>query len=555
MMRTAACFILGATFFGLAAVGRGGDWPSFRGPGGSGLTTESNLPAAWSADTNVAWKVAIPGRGWSSPIVWKDRVFLTTADSEQDRTARAGGGGPRGGFGPPGGFGGRGGFGGGRPPDVPYKFEVYCLDLATGKVLWKQLALEGKPRIPTQPSNTYATETPATDGERVYAYFGMHGLFCYDLDGHLLWKKDLGAYATQMGQGTASSPAADAGRVFVQVDNEERSFLVALDGQTGRELWRADRDEGTTFASPIVWKNKVRTELVTVGGQKARSYDPATGKVLWELSLGGGQCTASPVAADERVYVGVGGRGGPGGGGFGGFGGGGFGGPGRFGGPPQPGQIMPPPLQDMLNLTAEQKKQLEELQKDADGELGKILTDEQAKRLKDMRAGFGRGGFGGFGGGRGGPGGPGGGAAVLFAVKAGASGDVTPKTGEAVSGGVVWSRPRAAPAMASPLVYQGYVYVLEQNGGMVSCYDAKSGKPAYQRERIPGARSFWASPWAYDGKVFCLDDAGTTHVLLAGPSFKVLGKNALGDTTWATPAPAGGTLVIRGVNGVYGIKP
>src|SRR5205807_2479343 len=191
------------------------------------------------------------------------------------------------------------------------------------KVPWQQVAREGKPRIPIQQSNTYATETPVTDGERVYAYFGMHGLYCYDTAGKLLWEKDLGAYATTMGQGPASSPVLDGDRLFLQVDNEEKSFLVALDKRTGKELWRVDRNERTNHSSPVVWKNKGRTELVTAGSQKVRSYDPATGKVLWELGLGGGRCYATPVGDDERLYVGC--EAGFGGGGFGG-GRGGFGG-------------------------------------------------------------------------------------------------------------------------------------------------------------------------------------------------------------------------------------
>jgi outer membrane protein assembly factor BamB len=133
-------------------------------------------------------------------------------------------------------------------------------------------------------------------------------------------------------------------------------------------------------------------------------------------------------------------------------------------------------------------------------------------------------------------------------VKAGASGEVSD------GGGLAWSQTRAGPTMASPVAYQGYVYVLEQNGGMVSCYEAATGKPAYQRERLQGARAFWASPWAYDGKVFCLDDGGTTFVLQAGPEFKVLGKNSLKDQFWASPAIAGGSLILRGVENVYCVK-
>ena len=185
--------------------------------------------------------------------------------------------------------------------------------------------------------------------------------------------------------------------------------------------------------------------------------------------------------------------------------------------------------------------------------------------------GGGPGGFGGPGGGRGfgGPGGgpgqqpggrPGGfggfgGNSALYAVKAGASGDVTPKQGETSSAGVAWSQPKSGPSAASPLVYQGYVYIVEQNGGMISCFDAKTGKPEYRRERLPGARAFWASPWAYDGKVFCLDDGGQAFVLRAGPQFKVLGKNSLDEMCWASPAVAGGALFLRGGERLYCIRP
>jgi outer membrane protein assembly factor BamB len=406
--------------------------------------------------------------------------ILTEEQSKQLKQLRevAGRGGFGGRGGPGGGFG-RGGFGGGRPPDTVYRWQVFCLDRTTGNVLWKQLALEGKPRIPIQQSNTYATETPVTDGERVYAYFGMHGLFCYDFAGNLVWKKDLGVYPTMMGQGPASSPVLDNGRLFLQIDNEEKSFLVALDAKTGDELWRADRSERTNHCSPIVWKNKLRTELVAGGSQKTRSYDPATGKVLWELGMGGGQCHASPVGDAEQLYVGS----------TAGFGGG----RGGFGGEPA-------------------------------GE----------------GPGGGRGGFGGGGGG-------------LFAVRAGASGDITLREGETSNAGIAWTQPKAGPEESSPLVYQGYVYILRKNGGLLACHDAKTGKQIY-RERIPNAKSFWASPWAGDGKIFCLDDEGTTHVLQAGPQFKALGKNPLKEMCWATPAIVGHALLVRGVDNLYCIK-
>ena len=560
-MRMRTVLALGLFTCCLTAVARGADWPQFRGPGGSATATDKELPVEWSAEKNIAWKTQVPGYGWSSPIVWGDKVFVTTAVSDKQQK-------PSGGFGGPGGFGRGepGGFGRGqRAPDAVYRWEVYCLDAADGKVLWKQVALEGRPRIPKRASNTYATETPVTDGERVYAYFGMHGLYCYDFSGSLVWKADLGSYETAMGNGTGSSPALDGGRLFVQCDNEEKSFLVALDAKTGKELWRVSRPERTSYSTPLLWKNKVRTEVVCVGTSEVRSYDPATGKQLWELGGVSGQSKASPVAGPELLFVGNGGGfggpgdGGPGGpGGFGpGRGGPGRGGPGGFG-PPQPGQILPPALQDRLQLTADQKKQVEELQKDVDGKLARILTEEQNKQLKDLREGAGRGGPGGFGppgnGRRGGAGGFGGsGGRPLFAVKAGASGDITLKGGARLNDGVAWSLPNAGPATPSPLLYDGYVYVLEDRGGLVSCYDAGTGKQVY-KERVPGASGFTSSPWAYDGKVFCLDDAGTTHVLKAGPEFKVLAENAIDEMCWSSPAAAAGALFLRTVDHLYCIR-
>jgi outer membrane protein assembly factor BamB len=452
----------------LAAAGRGGDWPQFRGPDGTGVMDGANVPDEWGAKKNVAWKAAVPGAAWSCPIVVGDKVFVTTAVSDKQRKPSGGFGG--GGGGPGGGFGGAK-----KGPDATYQFKVLCLDAGTGKTVWEKTAVEAKPKIPTHASNTYATETPVSDGERVYAYFGMTGLFCFDLAGKELWKKDLGAFSMQFGWGTASSPVLHDGKLFVQCDNEEKSFLVAFDGKTGNELWKVSRPERSGWSTPLVWKTKDRTDLVVGGSQKVRGYDPATGKVVWELSVGGGQCSASPVGDADRLYFGLGGGGG---------------GPG--GGRP--------------------------------------------------------------GGGGGGPGGRMGGGG-LFAVKAGATGDITPKGSETTSAGVAWSA-KSGPSAPSPLLYQGHLYVLDRNGGMVTCLDAKTGKAEYSRERIPQAKAFWASPWGANGKVFCLDEDGVTHVLKAGPEFEVVGKNALGrELYWSTPAAADGKLFVRGIDSLYCIKP
>src|SRR5262249_47784533 len=162
---------------------------------------------------NVLWQAKLPGYGWSSPIVSGDKVFVTTAFSEKQTKPRA--------------FGGGGGFGRDvKPPDAVYRWEVYCLDRASGKVLLKKVAKEGKPTTPARMGNTYASEPPVTDGERVYAYFGTAGVYCYDFAGKLVWSKELGTYKMMFGWGTGSSPALVDGRLFIQCDNEEKSFLV-----------------------------------------------------------------------------------------------------------------------------------------------------------------------------------------------------------------------------------------------------------------------------------------------------------------------------------------
>jgi len=482
---------------------RAENWPQFRGPGASGVVTQSQLPTSWGPDENIAWKIEIPGVGWSQLVVWGDHIFVTAAVTDNQTMPAVGGqGGPgRAGAGrppegrqqpsrerdsdaesprprvedadensPPGGerperercgargLGGPGRGGYGRtvqPPDQIYRWVLFCLDRESGKVLWEQVAHEGKPAIPTHRTNTYASETPIVDGERIYAYFGMTGLYCYDLAGKLVWKKDLGRFPMSNGWGTGSSPALDGDRLFVQCDNEEASFLVALDKHTGDELWRVSRDEESNWSTPYVWKNKLRTELVTAGGGKMRSYDPATGKVLWELSGLNGRCSASPVGSEELLYVGVGG--------------------GR------------------------------------------------------------------------------GGAGPRVAIRADAEGPLDLAAKEASSGSA-WSTPCAGPPMASPVVYGGAVYVLEQRGGIIGCYDAATGEVRYHK-RIEGATGFTASPWAYDGKVYCLDESGQTFVIAPGPELNVVATNKLDDQFWSSAAIAGDHLLLRGVKSLYSISP
>lgn len=286
-------------------------WPQFRGPEQNMVVPKSDLPATWSETQHVKWIYPMEGTGWSSPVVWDNKVFITSAVTIKKVKAQT----------PP------------PPPPAPaqgiataapaapreevedtsyrqdvYRWEVVCVDLNTGKEIWKQVAIEGSPRVKTHDGNGYAAETPVTDGKRVYAYFGMTGLFCYDMDGKLLWKKDLGAFRTQKGWGTGSSPVVFNDILYVQVDNEINSFLVALDVQTGKEKWKALRDEKTNYSTPVIWKNSIRTELV-VSGKTARSYDLNTGNVLWEMKIPGEYNVPSPVVDKDMLYIGnAGGR-------------------------------------------------------------------------------------------------------------------------------------------------------------------------------------------------------------------------------------------------------
>jgi outer membrane protein assembly factor BamB len=285
------------------------NWPQFRGPGQDMLASGRKLPENWNDSTNIRWITPMEGASWSSPIVYVNKVFVTTCipvkitpPPEQPASP------------PP-----EGGQGQGRPGDRPplpqppeedlgylqdiYRWEVSCLDLETGALLWKQVAKEGHPRIKKNPATNYAGETPVTDGKRLYAYFGMTGVYCWDLDGKLLWEKDLGAFKTRNGWGAGASPVAYDGILYVQVDNEEQSFLVALDGKTGDEVWRAERDEKTNYSTPYIWKNRARTELVT-GGRKARSYDLKSGEILWELEVPGVYNIPGPVGNRDFLYLG-----------------------------------------------------------------------------------------------------------------------------------------------------------------------------------------------------------------------------------------------------------
>jgi outer membrane protein assembly factor BamB len=301
----------------LQACSESNNWPQFRGPNANMVSVTRNLPGQWSNNKNVAWMTKLEGKGWSSPVVWGDKIFISSTipvkvnpapeqppmggpppESRQGHQPRSG---------PSQGQARQQGAPRPEEADSSYLNEIYqwqitCYDLKTGKEVWNQVSFNGAPRVKKHQQNTYASETPVTDGKRVYVNFGMTGLFCYDKEGKPLWNKDLGAFKTQNGWGTGSSPIIYNDILIVQNDNEVSSFIAALNASTGEELWRVSRDEKTTYSTPYIWKNKIRTELVTCG-KTLRSYDPKTGKLLWELKTGSEQAIPSPVGNEGVIYI------------------------------------------------------------------------------------------------------------------------------------------------------------------------------------------------------------------------------------------------------------
>ncbi len=266
------------------------NWPQFRGPGANpAVEDREGLPITWSQTENVEWVVETPGLGWSSPVVWSNQVFLTTAvaDGEFERP-QAGLYAPR---------------GRSEPPQVIHDWRVYSFDLESGDVIWRRSVKSGVPEFPRHQKNTYATETPATDGERLYVRFGDLGVFAFTMDGEELWNYPTPHRPTMWDYGSASSPVLHDDLVIVLYDNEEESWIAALDKTNGEERWRTPRDEVSSWATPLVWTNEARTEIVTNGKNRIRSYD-LDGELLWEMD---GRMSwaaiATPFAVDGLAYV------------------------------------------------------------------------------------------------------------------------------------------------------------------------------------------------------------------------------------------------------------
>jgi outer membrane protein assembly factor BamB len=329
---------------------------------------------------------------------------------------------------------------------------VYCLSLDTGAVLWKHETHTGKPQIPRHPKNTYAAETPTTDGKRLYVLFGDVGLYCYDFEGRQLWAHPIEPKKTKLGYGAAASPVVQGDQVIIVYDNDEESYIAAIDGATGQTRWKAPRDEKTTWATPFVWEHGGRTEIIVNGIKENRAY-ATDGRLLWHFDgQMSGLTIPSPFAVDGLLYI-------------------------------------------------------------------------TSGYFQDTKR-------------------------PVFALKPGASGDITLAEGDTSNEFIQWSLQKMGPYNTSPIVYGGFYYTLLDRG-MITCHDAKTGELIYDRTRFPQGASFTASPWAYNGKVFFLDEDGRTYVMPVGREFTIERTNSLDELCIATPSMSQGRLLIRTASQVY----
>lgn len=440
-MHVARGFPAMAAVLALTSVAWAQDWPSFRGPGAQGTADGQNLPAEWDVKTGrgVRFKAALPGVGHSSPIVWGDRVFVTTAVPAEAPTIV---------------LGDKGGIdlAADKPP---ISWRLLCLDARDGKLLWDREAYAGAPRAARHVKSSQANPTPATDGKTVLALFASGTLAAYDLEGTRRWLVELGTLNPGLlgdpksEWGHASSPVIFEDLAIVQVDKHADSFLAAFELATGKPAWRVARDERPVWATPTLHTAAGRSELVVVGGYHVRGIDPRTGKELWRFKDEAEVKTPTPFVSDGLVIFAGGYRGRP-----------------------------------------------------------------------------------------------------LFAIRAGASGDVS-LPADAKSGPfLAWRTEPGGPYTTTPLAYRDLIYAVRDEG-VLGVHDLKTGALVY-RERTGTTHS--ASPVASDGRVYLAGEDGQLLVLRAGRTFEVIARIDMGETVFATPAISRGTMYVRTRGHLYAIS-
>jgi outer membrane protein assembly factor BamB len=444
-------------------------WPQFRGPTADGVAGDEALALEWDGERNVTWTADLPGNGWSSPIVWGGRIFLTAAVSLGDFKEPS-----------PGIYGNdyaRELMEAGHSreevsrmvrerdteasEEVPegVRWVVIGLDAETGERLWERQVHEGVPFGGRHRKNTYASETPVTDGEAIYAYFGNVGAFAMTLDGEPLWERRFDPHPTYLDFGTSSSPVLVGDLLLIQNDNEENSYLLALDKHSGEEVWRVERSVEnplihTAFSTPFIWRNSGRTEIVTAAPRTLVSYDTG-GKELWRLVGISNVAAPTPVAQGDTLFLGSG----------------------------SPSESVRP----------------------------------------------------------------------IFAIRAGAEGEISLAEGESHNDFVAWYLETGGSYITSQVLFDSRLYVLYDKGFMAA-YDTEDGREVYRVRIGRGGNTFSSSPWVQDGRIYCLSEAGETFVVRAGDEFEIIARNDLDEMSLATPAIANGSLFIRTASRLFRIE-
>jgi outer membrane protein assembly factor BamB len=411
-------------------------WPQWRGPYMTGVSPNGNPPSEWSENKNVKWKIQVPGKGHATPIIWGDRMFILSAVAigKEDSPTK--------------------------PAETPqrrrgmpvtrttkiHKFIIFAINRSDGKILWQHTVKEEVPQEGTHEQGSWASNSPVTDGDFVYAYFGSRGLFCFDMQGNLKWERDFGQMNKRMNFGEGSSPVLYKDKIIVNWDHEGDSFIIALDKKTGKDIWKVDRDEHTSWATPLVIEHDGKAQVITSATQMVRSYDVATGKLVWECSGMTQNAIPVPMEASGIVYLTTGFR-------------------------------------------------------------GNALL---AIRLSE------------------------------------AQGNITD------SDAIVWRYDgKDTPYAPSGLLYNDRLYLLRSNNGILSCFDAKTGKQIYGGQRMEGMGNIFASPVAAQDRIYIIGQKGMTFVIKAGPAFEVLAKNQLDDNFNASPAVVGNVMYLRGCKNLY----
>ena len=395
-------------------------WGQWRGPSATGVSTTATPPVEWSESKNIRWKIPIPGRGSASPIVWGDRVYLLTAIAGDGSTGARGG--------------------------IPHRFVVMALDRVTGKVVWEKVAREEAPHESAHTENgTFASSSAITDGEHVIAPFESRGIYAYDMNGTLVWQKDLGDKRMRNQFGEGATPVLHGNRLVYNWDHQGQSFIVALDKRTGEELWRKTREEIDSWFTPLVVTVNGRAQVVTGAMNKIQSYDLETGDIVWHTAGLTMNPIPSPVAADGLVV---------------------------------------------------------------------LMSGFRGNSIKAIKL-------------------------------AEAKGDITGTSA------IAWTLDRDAPYVPSPLLYDGALYVLKGNTGVLTVFDANTGKPHYALQRLDAVPNVFASPVGAAGRVYIPGREGATVVLKHGTTFEQLGVNKLDDGFDASPALVDREIYLRGYRNLY----